>query len=240
MAYETVTSIISDAAILLGLKSEPVEAPFTSTDVNVRQLLVIIKSAGRDLLREHPWSQLQAEHEFSTVGGEDTYAMPAGFDRHLGQTQWNRSTSLPLAGPLSPRGWQAAKALNGSAGTEFYFRTQGAQLVLYPVPTSAQTLALEYLSRYWVQSSGAPAPDKDAPTADDDIVWFDGQMMVHRVRMDFLQSKGFDSSAASLAYESALSAAKGAVTTASVKSLNSGAARGGLPAANLPGTGWGG
>lgn len=238
MAYETVASIISDAMTLLGLRQDVTE-PFASSDTIVRQLLVILKSAGRDLLREHPWSQLQAEHTLATVPAEDTYDMPADFARHVDQTQWNRSTSLPLAGPLSPQGWQSAKSLNGAVGTEFYFRTQGAQLVLYPVPTSAQTLALEYLSRYWVQSSGSASRDKDKPTADDDIIWLDGQMVVHRIRRDFQDVKGLDSSAASNAYEAALAAAKGIGTTAAVKSLNSGGALRGLPAANLPATGWG-
>jgi hypothetical protein len=237
MAYETVASIINDAMILLGLRQDVTE-PFLSSDTNVQQLLTILKAAGRDLLREHPWSQLQVEYTFSTTDGEDTYDMPAGFDRYVDQTQWNRSTSLPLTGPLSPQGWQLAKVMAGTTSTAPYFRTQGTSLVLYPVPTSTQTLALEYLSRYWVQSSGAPAPDKDKPTADDDVVWLDGQMMVHRIRRDWQEARGLDSAAASNAYESALASAKGIGATSSVKSLNGTVGRG-LLTVTLPPTGWG-
>jgi hypothetical protein len=239
--FETVAEIITDAAKLLGLPAQQAAAPFSATDPNIVQLLALLKSAGRDLLREHPWSQLQTpEYTLTTSPGVDRYAMPLDFDRHVDQTQWNHSTTLPLAGPFSPQGWQRAKALAATPGTSFFFRTEGTQLVIYPLPSSLQTLMLEYMSRYWVQSNGALARDKDKPTADDDTVWLDSQMMVHRIRMDFLRSKGFDSTAATDDYEDALSNAKSATAAAPVYSLNSSAALpSGLPPVNLPPTGWG-
>jgi hypothetical protein len=239
MAYETVASVVSDAAQLLGLTSQEIATPLASTDPNVRQLLALLKSAGRDLIAEHPWSHLQVEYTFDTVADEDTYEFPADFDRHIDQTQWNRSATMPLGGPLSPEGWQALKALNVASGTQFYFRAKGPRLVLHPVPSSVQTVALEYQSRHWVQQD-VDGTRKDAPTLDSDLLLLDGQLLVHRLRRDFLQAKQFDSTTATNAYEDAIANARGNAP-APVLSLNGVAGRVRvLGAGNLPSTGWGG
>jgi len=235
MAYATVAEVVSDAAVLLGLTSTEIADPYASTDSNILLLLAILKTAGKDLLRQYTWKQLEAEHTFSTVASQDTYSLPADFARHLDQTQWNRSTTLPLVGPMASQGWQRLKSSGVPSGAEYYFRTAGSTLRLYPVPGSVQTIALEYVSTYWVQGSGSASRDKEWPTAANDTLWLDSQLLVHRLRMDFRQARGMESTAESLAYDEALSAARSA-EPAPVLNLNR---RSGPAAPSLPATGWG-
>jgi hypothetical protein len=240
MAYETVADIVTDAAQLVGITTSTITNPFTSTDPNILQMVYLLKAAGRQLVREHQWSQLQATHSFSTVSGTATYSMPADFGRHIDQTHWNSEAQLPLAGPTTPQEWRALKVLNASAGVQFYFRTNGSTLEVYPTPTDAQDLVLDYVSTYWVQATGSANRDKSKPTVATDILWFDSPVLVHRLRRDWQRLKGQDSSDASNAYEDAVAAAKSHHRSAPVLSLA------GTPSRprtigwwNLPPTGWG-
>lgn len=240
MAYETVADIVTDAAQLLGLQTGAISNPFASTDQNIQQLLALLKSAGRALVAEHQWSQLEAEHTFSTVAGQDSYAMPADFDRHVDQTQWNRDSQLQLAGPLGAQGWQALKTLNTASSVQFYFRTQGPTLLLHPEPSDVQDLALEYVSRYWVKSAASSVRDKDKPTVATDVLFYDSRLLVARLRMDWLRAKQFDSTAATAEYLDMLAAAKNASRAAPVLDI-AGTLRGPrmIGWENLPPTGWG-
>lgn len=65
MAYDTAGAIISDAAAELGLGT--VSDAYGSTDANVIQLRSLLKSAGRDILRDRDWSSLLKEYSFVTL-----------------------------------------------------------------------------------------------------------------------------------------------------------------------------
>ena len=59
------------------------------------------------------------------------------------------------------------------------------QLELYPdteVPVG-RTIAYEYISRNWVQTATAAAPDKDAPTLGSDIIWFDPTLVMYGLKL---------------------------------------------------------
>jgi hypothetical protein len=75
--YETAGTIISDVAEAVGLGA--VATPYASTDANVAQLRVLLKSAGRHLVRRYPTLASVKEHTFTTTSGEDTYACPADY-----------------------------------------------------------------------------------------------------------------------------------------------------------------
>lgn len=220
MPYNRAAEILSDAALQLGLKSAPMAEPFAETDQAIVQLRALLKSAGRDLVRRYQWAHLRLQYTFTTTTGVDTYTLPGDFARWVDQTAWNRSSSLPLGGPVSPQGWQMLKTLNVIASVQLFFRTKGSNLTLHPVPAQALDLALEYLSGWWVQADGESAPSGDEPTDNDDLLLLDSQLLVHRLKRDFQQAKGLDSTASSDAYEDALALAQGADSAAPVLSLN--------------------
>lgn len=220
MGFDTSTNIINDAAIQLGLWTEVVSSPYSSSDLLVVQLRSMLKSAGRDLVRDYQWTHLLKEHTFTTVGGQSTYNLPSDFQRILNQTEWNRTTRLPMGGPLTPQGWQFLTALHTVGTVQFFFRVEGDTLRMNPTPSAEATVALEYVSSYWVRADGASAADLDEPTDDDDTILLDSQMMVHRLKRDFLRAKGMDSSAASEDYELALARARSNDGAAPILSLN--------------------
>lgn len=206
------------ASALLGLGEQ--SAPFSSTDKNVVQLRSILNAAGKSLCREREWAHLRVQYTFSTTASVDSYTMPSDFERWVNQTQWNRSSRLPMGGPVTPQGWQMLKTLNMSAAVQMFFRTQGSRLLVHPVPAGVYTLALEYMSAWWVQATGQNSPTGDTSTADSDSLLFEPMMLVQRIRRDFLDAKGFDSAAASNAYEAAFSAAAGQDEAAPILNLN--------------------
>lgn len=207
--FGTALDIVNDAALLLGLRTQAYAVVFTSTDANAVLLRNLLNATGRDLERSHHWTQLEREHTFSTFNGGSTYDLPAGYSRLIPRTQWNRSDSERLGPPLSAQGWQYLRGSNVTLTIQTAFRIQDRQIRLFPTPTSTETVALEYLSSYWVQPDGEDFPQLDAAQEDDDTIWFDRLLMVYRLRRDFLRAKGFDSTSASEDYERVLASVLG-------------------------------
>lgn len=220
MAWDSAANIINDAAVELGLIATDIADPYDSTDTNVAQLRRMLKGLGQDLLRDYPWTHLQKTHIFETVAGIDSYDLPDDFARVLDQTQWNRTQQLPLVGPSAAQGWQYLKAVNAAGTAHRIFRIVGDQLLLHPVPTGEETVAYEYISRFWVQHLDDVAPTDEALLDGEDVLHFDRRMLVCGLKLAFQRAKGFDYSAAQADFQEALSRARGADGAAPVLNLN--------------------
>lgn len=241
MPYDSAVNILNDAAVELGLVASDMADPYASTDANVVQLCRMLKGLGQDLARDYQWSHLQKQHTFDTADGVATYDLPDDYLRLIDQTAYNRTRQERLDGPLSAQGWQYLQALTAAGTVEFWFRLKGYEFILYPTPSSVFTMALEYVSNAWAQSTDAVAPDKAAPTTADDILWFDRRLLVCGLKLAFQRAKGFDSTAAQADFDEALARARGSDGAAPVLSLNY---RGVLAQrlvgpGNLPDTGYG-
>jgi hypothetical protein len=152
LAFDTAGSIVSQAAFELGLSYATIADPFKSTNPAILQLCALLTSLGRDIRREKQWSWLQQSYQFSTVAGQGFYPIPSDFDSVIPQTQWNRTTRLPVGGPLSPQDFTAVKAsLVGVVFTVLDRFVQGQQL-MYPDTNTpgGYLIAYEYISRWWV------------------------------------------------------------------------------------------
>ena len=176
MDWPTVAEVINDAAVELGLGQ--VSDAFGSSDANVQQLLGMLKSGGKDLVQQNNWPHLQKEYLFTTVAGQFYYPLPADFQEMIDQTGWNRTTRLPLGGPLSPQEWQyLASRLTGVVFTVL-FRPQQQMMHLYPNNgnlTAGYVIAYEYWSRNWIaQSAATPAWAAGATYALGDTVQSNG------------------------------------------------------------------
>lgn len=235
--YDTVANVVSDAAAELGLGT--VSDVFASTDANVVQLRTLLKSTGRKLGKLRRWRQLVKEHTFLTTSGEDTYTLPAGFVSMVDQSGWNRTQRMPL-NPLEPQAWQYLEAGGIGLTLTAYFRPRDLTLQLWPAsPPAGETIAFEYVSRYWVAVAATPTVGtKDAPTLNTDVLLFDVSLLVPALKVAFLLAKGFDSTAAQAEFDAALGMEASAnVGAAPVLSLNG---RGGaLPVFNVADTGFG-
>lgn len=239
MAYETTSQIVSDAAVELGLVSADISNPFASTDPNILQMNRLLTSLGRSLALEFTWSQLVKEYTFSTVNGTSTYALPTDFNMMLDQSGWNRTTQFPLGGPVSGQAWQYLKSQNASSALTAQFRKNLGVMAIYPTPTSAQTIAYEYVSSFWVKPAAQSTPTTDRTTVSTDVLYFDPLLLVCGLKLAYKRAKGFDSQAATIDFEKRLEQAKNQ-DPAPVLSLNSGYySTHLLDANNIPTTGFG-
>lgn len=157
---DTALNIIADAAVELGLVafgSKPTDV-FGSSDPNLGQLCQLLKSVGRDLMREREWTALQSSWVFSTASNVSRYALPTDYDRTIDQTQWNRSNRLPVI-PISPQAFQFMRARLVGITWNILERTLQGKFQAYPDDTTpgGYVIAYEYVSRWWVLPSGTKA-----------------------------------------------------------------------------------
>lgn len=238
--FDSATNRINKAAIELGLS--PVVDPFTSGDPNFIQMCAFLESLGRDLWRKRNWTHLVKEYTFSTVADQGAYALPADFGHFVDNTHWDRTNQMPLPGPLNSRQWQQLKSRLAGVVVNTPWRLWQQHLYLYPDTTTPgdYTIAFEYVSRFWVQSASADAPDKDAPTAGSDIIWFDPQLVLRGLKLAWREAKGFDTTAEQARFDSTLEDIKGGDAPAPVLSCNGATDSPMLGLASLPITGFGG
>ncbi len=235
--YDTVANVVSDTAVELGLGA--VSDVFGSSDSNVVQMRALLKRVGRELALMRPWVQLQKEYTFPTVNGTASYSLPADFSSMFDQSGWNRTTRFPIS-PISPQAWQQAKAVAIVSSLTLLIRPHESTLDVYPTPTTVQTVAFEYHSRYWVRNTGGTTLDKDAPTANTDVLMFDGLLLVAALKLAWQEAKGFDTTAATSSFLRILGLVESAnANVAPVLSLNGSVGEPLVGIANLPDTGYG-
>ncbi len=240
MELATADDVINDAAVELGLKSADITDPFSSTDPSILQLCRLLKRVGRSLVQHRDWTHLVREYTFNTVAATPSYALPSGFARMKDVTHWNRTTSVPLGGPVTGEGWQQMKARTITGATYIPFRTFGNLLHLYPTPTEIEAIYYEYVSSFWVMPTGQTVPTTSEPTAITDTLWFDENLLVRGLKLAYLRAKGFDTSHAQDEFNQALSASAGGDGSAAPISLT-GATSWRPPMGSAPGDngGWG-
>lgn len=155
--FDTVAEVVSQAARELSLISEDVSDPYAETDPNILLMTSLLTSAGREIIREYQWTQSIAEHAFTTSAGVETYALPADFLRMLNQTGWDRTTRLPLGGPMSPQEWQFLRARLAAVTFRVLFRPLQGTLHVYAGTTvpAGHAIRFEYMSGFWVRGTNA-------------------------------------------------------------------------------------
>ena len=212
--YQQAGQLINDVATEVGLSAST--APLASTDNNFVQLKTLANLLGRDMLRKYEWELLTRTFTFTTVDtgggppdGLTTYPLPNDYFKVINQTAWNRTSRLPMAGPLSAQQWEWLVGLVSNQFTIYLgFRVWGGVFAVFSSPNPAnQEIAFEYLSNSWVLPASAPSGDPDLRTpliaAAGDLVLFDPILFSRGLKMRFLEAKGFDSSAAAADFENA-------------------------------------
>lgn len=237
--FDTAANVVSNAALELGLTQAALANPWASTDQNIIQLRTLLTRAGRMLVRARAWSQLIEEYTFATVAATDSYALPTGFERFLNSTAWNRDTTLPLGEPLSPEQWQAVQAQTTAGSIIRPFRIRENLLYVYPEPTAAETIAYEYVSRYWVVESPATAPTSDTADAATDVLWLDEPLIVAALKLAWMRAKQEDTTFAQAEYDDAFRAASGGDGAAPTIVISGGATDPFIGYSNVPDTGYG-
>lgn len=165
-----------------------------SSDAQIIQILGLAEEVCEDLIDRKDWTDLSYEVTFVTQSGLDQGSLvticPNGFRRIVNDTIFNRSTALPLYGPLSPQVRQAIKASAG-VGPLYQYYIQHKRLFFSPATTAGQTCAFEYISdQYAVAVDGTTF--KSGFTVDTDSAVFDEKLLIAGLRWKWKAEKGFD------------------------------------------------
>lgn len=198
----TLLSMIKNAADAIGVTRPDVV--ISSTDPNVRTLLSLAQTEGRELAERYSWPELQTEATHTTLAAELQGIMATiapGFNYILNGTFWDRTLGQPVTGPLTPQEVQALKARVATGPYSSYY-IRGGSLYAYPAPSAGNTWAFEYQTDYFCQSSGGT--DQSAWAADTDVGVLDENLMQLGITWRFKKKNGFDYSEDYRIYEQKL------------------------------------
>lgn len=183
MSLLTITQAIADTT------SGPRPSTIVSnTNPEAQSYLRSVKKVGLRLMKVYPWNILRKENTFTAPGTETLIAsasMPSDFDRFIPETFWNRSTSVLLSGPVPASRWQSLKA-ETYVGDNVMFTYRGGDILA--IPTVSGTMAFEYISTQYVESSGG-TPQADW-LADTDVSVLDEELISLAATYDWLSSEG--------------------------------------------------
>lgn len=183
-------TITRNAAIKIGVNVP--SSVIDNTDQEIIELLAFAQEEGKELARRHDWQILRKEKTFTTLATEAQEALPSDFGRFVNETFWNRTRKHPLFGPLTPQEWQYNKNWASSPVTDS-FTVRGGLILIDPTPTAGETMAYEYISKNFCQSSGGTV--QSAWAADDDTGILDEYLIELGVIARFKLSKGLDATA---------------------------------------------
>ncbi len=166
----------------------PVTFVGNTADDSSQLWLRLASEEGLALMRRYPWQALTTEKTFTTVAAdEQTSAIPADYDRMIPETMFNRGTRRRVAGPLSAEEWQQTKATLVTYVNPT-FRIRGDAILMSPNPPAGETIAYEYISKYFCKSAGG-APQLDW-ALDTDLSRLDEGLMTLGLIWRFKQVKG--------------------------------------------------
>ena len=167
-------------------------AVVSATDQQTKTMLALANREGNQLSTRTRWQALIREATFTTLAAElqgTMTTLATGFRYLMANTMWNRSMIQPIMGGQYPEDWQRLEAYT-TLGPYPKFRIKQGKLYFLPIPAAGQTVAFEYMSNLWCQSSGAVA--QSAWAADTDTGVLDEDLMTLGLKWRFLRAKGMD------------------------------------------------
>lgn len=203
----TLLTICQAVADRVGL--ERPSAVLASTDKNVRQLLALANAEGASLATRHDWDALVDEHTFLTVAQAEQTNTPVPTDlrKFIPDSFYNRTTQRKVEGPITPQEWQLFQARSVLSTVYLTFRQRQGTFLMTPVPPANETIAYEYISTGWAQSSAGQG--KTSFTSDDDTSFLSEELITLGMIWRFKQAKGIEYAEDMETYERALMTAAG-------------------------------
>lgn len=138
------------------------------------------------------------------------YDFPAGFDRLIDRTNWDKSQHWEMLGPESAQQWQWLKSGYISTGPRVRFRQLDNLFQIWPALGASHSLGFEYVSNLWVATASGLQPTLTSFTADTQTCIFPDRLMVLGLKLKFFEIKSFDTTALWRDYNMQLSIAKAA------------------------------
>ncbi len=203
----TVNTVINRVAAEFGIT--PVTDVFATDDDSFKQMTFLLTACVQELMENFDWQILHREFQFiTTEDQEGVIPLPADFGYMIPQTGWERSSNVPLIGPLSPQDWTYLLGRD-LVGSTIYasFRFSVDQLLIFPnspMP-SGLDINFEYVSRNLIQEAATdPVLYSDTVEKSADIILFPPHLITRMLLMKFKQAKGFANQKETDDYENAL------------------------------------
>ena len=173
-------------------------------DDQSRQLLALANREGKDFAMlansRGGWQNLHKEYTFTTVSGTPDYALPSDFEYFVQSTFWDGSMRWELIGPITAQEKQILRYGSVTSGPRRKFYIRENRMYIEPEPTTTgETIAFDYYSNAWCQSSGGTAQQRWS--ADLDTYKLDEDCFVQGIKWRFLRAKGLDYSEEKKAYD---------------------------------------
>ena len=183
-------SIIQTASKRVGLNS-PASA-IGLTDENVVRMIELANEEGAELAARHRWQNLIREATFTSTATESQGAITtiAGtdFGYMLNDTIWDRTGNRRWL-PVDDIQWQQMKA-SSITGPNIYFRLRGNSLLAIPVPAASHTIAFEWVTKNWCETSGGTG--QSSWVADSDVGRLDENLMTTGLIWRWKASQGLE------------------------------------------------
>lgn len=128
----------------------------------------------------------------SLTFAKQDYSLPAGYDRMISDTNWDRTNHWRNLGTKSSQEWQWLQGGVISIGPRERYRIYNGNLRIFSALTTVYTFAFEYVSNYWVVASGGTAGTKGTFTVDSDTCVFPDDLMTAGLKYLFLKAKKLD------------------------------------------------
>jgi hypothetical protein len=188
----TMLEVVQD---LCGRQNLPVPATvYGTTDPQIRQVMKLLEEEGNDLASRGSWQFLTFEASHTSLALEDQGAIATiasnGFRYIKNDTIWDRSTRLPVCGPLDAKSWQAMKAVVVT-GPRYRFRIRGGKLLVNPAPVAGESWYFEYISKNWILGADGTTY-KRRFTLDTDTLLLPDDLALQGLRWRWLREKGMD------------------------------------------------
>ena len=162
------------------------------TDENVVKMIEMANEEGEELSSRHRWQNLIREATHTSLATESqgliTTIAGSDFGYILEDTIWDRSQNRRWT-PVDDTQWQQMKS-SGITGININFRIRGNYLIATPVPTAGHTIAFEWVTKNWCESSVGTG--QSAWAADTDIARIDEALFVAGLVWRWKASQGLE------------------------------------------------
>lgn len=183
-------------------------ALMSSNDLLFQQVRYLAAAACEELLYETDWQSLQKTGSITLTGAE-SYALPTDMDRIIPGT-----FTYTVGGQLQTtdvQGSVSAQTFNNLGNTvsmnTIQLQIVGDRLFIYPSTLASGAIKFSYVSANFISDSSG-TEWKSVFTQDSDIPVFNSRLVVAATKLKLLQTKGLDTTAATVDYNIALELAK--------------------------------
>jgi len=163
----TILEIVQDICTEVGVNAPT--SVVNSTDPTAKQMAVLLRRAGGDVIDEFAWDVLRKTGIITLVDGQQGYALAEDFNYLENRTFYDISSQWEMYGPESPQEWSLQQwGITASPPRRRYTveGSSGANVQVSPLPAAGDAgvqLGYKYYSKNWIRpatwASGVSFPN---------------------------------------------------------------------------------